>query len=121
MFRLLDKSVGRVDVTPQSEIEQTRLRMGTRTLFSGQEVKLSNRRAGMGQSMDANMGLYPNSGQPLVPTPGAVNNLSVTNQEYVAKKMRDLAAVFPDPRERLTFIQKSWNVLQQGINRDAEI
>lgn len=121
MFRLPSSDLGRVTVVQQSPIEQTRLRMGTRTLFSGEEVKLSNRRVGVGEVPGKNMMMYTNSGQPVVPGPKSINNTSVSYQQYMAKKMQDFSALYPDPSQRLEFIGKNWRVLQHQIGADAEV
>lgn len=121
MFRLPSSDLGRVTVVQQSPIEQTRLRMGTRTLFSGQEVKLSNRRAGVGEVPGKNMMMYENSGQPIVPGPKSIDNTQVSYQDYMSKKMNDFAAMYPDPTQRLQFIGENWRVLQNQVGSDAQV
>lgn len=106
---------GRVRVNAQSPIEQTRLRMGTRQLLSGGDVKLSNRRLGLGQSLDSNMPMYEQSGQPVVPGPGSINNTNVTYEQYVQRKMQQLAPMIEDPQQRMQLIASKWNILQRNI------
>jgi hypothetical protein len=115
MFRLLTPKEHDVIVARQSEIEQTRLRMGTRALFSGQDVKVTNRRVDMGQDLDPNMGLYANSGQSVIPNPRSVNNTNVTYKQYMEKKMDEFAGLKPDPQERLVFTNQNWDLLQNRM------
>lgn len=121
MFRLPSSDLGRVTVVQQSPIEQTRLRMGTRTLFSGQEVKLSNRRAGVGEVPGKNLAMYENSGQPVVPGPKSIDNTTVQYQDYMRKKMHDFAGLYPDPTQRMQFIAENWRILQQQVGASSAV
>jgi len=121
MFRLPSSDLGRVTVVQQTPIEQTRLRMGTRTLFSGEQIKLSNRRAGVGAVPGKNLEMYENSGQPVVPGPKSLDNTQVQYRDYMSKKMRDFAALYPDPTQRMQFIAENWRVLKTQVGADAEI